>query len=173
MAADSDAARHGLGAERTDGMKIREAGPGDVFQLQSIWIEFMDFHSDFDEDYARAEDAVANWTQYIQSKFDDDSAAVFVAIEKEAVIGYVAAWIRDYPPVYTLKKFGYIEAIAVTRKYRRQGIASMLLDAAESWLSARGMKRIKVNIDSANGASLGFFRSRGYLDHMQTMVRKC
>jgi ribosomal protein S18 acetylase RimI-like enzyme len=153
-------------------MEMREAKPSDVSRLKSLWSEFMDFHSNLDPDYIRSEDALVNWADYIHSKLEDDSAAVFVATEDKAVVGYIGAMVRQYPPVYTLKKYGFIEEIAITREFRRRGIASQLFRVAEEWLLAQGVNRIKVNIDVANKASQGFFRSQGFIDSTETLMKK-
>ena len=153
-------------------MYIREAVPGDVSELKVLWTEFMDYHSDLDSDYARSDDALAKWTDYIYAKFEDDSAKILVAVEDKIVVGYIGAMIRMYPPVWTLTKYGYIEEIAVTEHFRRKGIASQLLVAAQKWLLSQGISRIKVNIDTANEASQGFFRRQGFLDNTETLIKK-
>ena len=132
----------------------------------------MDYHCGLDPDYARLEEATTNWAKYIHSKFDDESAAIFIAIEREDVVGYIGAVIREYPPVWTIRKFGFIEEIAVTSEFRRRGIARQLFSVAEKWLLAQGVNRIKVNIDVANEASQGFFRDQGFLDCTETLIKK-
>ena len=153
-------------------MYIREAVPGDVSELKVLWTEFMDYHSDLDSDYARSDDALANWTDYIYAKFEDDSAKILVAVEDKIVVGYIGAMIRMYPPIWTITKYGFIEEIAVTEHFRRKGIANQLLVAAQKWLLSQGISRIKVNIDAANEASQGFFRSQGFLDNTETLIKK-
>jgi GNAT superfamily N-acetyltransferase len=153
-------------------MTVREIRPSDVPRLQKLWVEFMNFHSNFDPDFKRSENAEANWAKYIHSKFDKDSETVFVAIEDGDIVGYVGVVVREYPPIFTIKKFGFIEEIAVTSKFRRHGIASQLLLAAEDWLRVRGITQIRVNIDLANKSSQGFFRSHEYLDDTETLLKK-
>ena len=114
--------------------KILEAMPGDVPGLQALWIEFMDYHSHLDPAYARSEEAVTNWVTYVNSKFEDESSAIFVAIDDGSLVGYVGAIVREYPPVYTIRKFGFIEEIAVTGDSRRHGIGRQLLVVAEGCL---------------------------------------
>ena len=153
-------------------MNIREFRRSDVPRLQELWIEFMDYHSDFDPDFKRSENAETNWANYIYAKFDKTSETVFVAIEDGCVVGYAGVVVREYPPVFTIKNFGFIEEIAVTSKFRRHGIASQLLFAAEAWLQERGVEQVRVNIDVANKSSKGFFRSHGYLNDTETLLKK-
>ena len=153
-------------------MKIRRARPEDVPELQVLWVEFMDHHSRLDPDYERRADAVANWLKYLDGKFEDESAAVFVAVDEARIVGYIGALVRTYPPVFTLEKHGYIEEIAVTREFRRRGIATGLWSAAERWLLSRGVERIKVTIDIDNPESRGFFRNRGFGEFTETLIKK-
>ena len=97
---------------------------------------------------------------------------VFVADCDSELVAYAGAVIRDYPPVFTLKKFGCIEEIAVSLGHRRKGIAGQLFEAAEEWLLSRNVDRIEVSIDCANDASLGFFRDHGFQDHVVRLIRE-
>ena len=152
-------------------MNIREAMPSDVPGLQALWIEFMDYHSHLDPAYTRSEEAVTNWVTYVNSKFEDESSAIFVAIDEGSLVGYAGAVVREYPPVWTVRKFGFIEEIAVTGDFRRHGIGRQLLAVAEEWLLAQGVKKIEVKIDTANTASQGLFRSQGFMDHTETLIK--
>ena len=152
-------------------MNIREAMPSDVPGLQALWIEFMDYHSHLDPAYTRSEEAVTNWVTYVNSKFEDESSALFVAIDVGSLVGYAGAVVREYPPVWTVRKFGFIEEIAVTGDFRRHGIGRQLLAVAEEWLLAQGVKKIEVKIDTANTASQGLFRSQGFMDHTETLIK--
>jgi ribosomal protein S18 acetylase RimI-like enzyme len=153
-------------------MEIRKAKHTDVPKLKELWIEFMDHHGKLDPDYVRSDDAEANWVNYINSKFESEIAVVFVANNNAGLAGYIGVLIREYPPIFTVKKYGFVEEIAVTADQRRQGIASRLWSAAEEWLLSRGISTIRVNIDVANPESQGFFRSLGFSDDTETLLKK-
>ncbi|NNK34087.1 MAG: hypothetical protein HKP02_13235, partial [Xanthomonadales bacterium] len=55
----------------------------------------MDYHLTFDPDYTRRENAVEKWAEYVDSKFREESAALFVAVESEKILGYIGALVRD------------------------------------------------------------------------------
>lgn len=132
----------------------------------------MDHHSKLDPDYDRSEDALPNWVNYINSKIGSDSAVIFVAAEGDEIFGYIGALIREYPPVFNIKNYGLIEEIAVTAERRRQGIAKRLWSAAEEWLQSHGLTTIRVNINVNNPESQGFFRSLGFTDDTETLLKK-
>ena len=152
-------------------MEIRKAQPSDLPRLTGLWLEFMEYHRRLDGDYELAEGAQEHWGDYAMSKFEDKSAQLFVAVDQEVVVAYAGAVVRDFPPVYTLKKYGLIEEIFVSGDYRRKGIARQLFEAAEEWLLSNDVERIEVSIDSANDASQGFFRDLGFQDHVVRLNR--
>jgi ribosomal protein S18 acetylase RimI-like enzyme len=153
-------------------MKIRKAVHSDIRELEKLWIEFMDHHGELDPDYVRSEDASKNWADYMETRMESDSAIVFVAVDGSDIVGYVGALIREYPPIFTIQEYGFIEEIAVTADRRRQGIATRLWSAAEEWLRSRGLTTIRVNINVNNPDSQGFFRSLGFTDDTETLLKK-
>lgn len=153
-------------------MEIRPAKPEDVPGLVDLWIEFMDFHTALDQDYVRSPEAVDNWTSYITGKISDEKFHVLVAVDQGELAGHLVATFRDYPPVFTIKNYGFIQEIAVNEKYRRQGVARQLYAAAEKWLRAAGVSRIKANVDSDNEASGAFWRAAGFEPHTETLIKK-
>jgi len=153
-------------------MDIRPAKPEDIPGLVDLWIEFMDFHSALDQDYVRSPDAVEKWTAYISEKIADEKFQIIVAVDQGNLVGHLVATIRDYPPVFTIKNFGFIQEIAVNENYRRQGVARRLYAAAEEWLRSVGVSRIQTNVDSLNQASRSFWKVVGFEPHTETLIKK-
>lgn len=153
-------------------VQIRPAEPPDIPALVELWTEFMDYHSALDPDYVRAPGATKRWAEYIGVRLGDDAYHVLVAGDGAALAGYVVATVMDYPPVFTIGKYGFIQEIAVAAPYRRSGIARRLLRAAEDWLLAAGLERVQVTIDVANAASMALFRSAGFAPHTERLIKK-
>lgn len=153
-------------------MFIRYAQSSDIPRLVELWTEFMDYHVPFDPAYARSADAVENWVKYVKSRLNEDSCQLFVAETGGRLVGYVGAAVKEYPPVFEVLKYGFIEEIAVTHEFRRKGIGGQLAGAAEKWLRSTGVEDINVKIDVANEASLALFQGRGFQARTQTLTRK-
>lgn len=58
--------------------------------------------------------------------------------------------------------FGYLDRIVVAPSRRRQGIATLLYDAAEDSGRQTGLMVCEVYVDPPNVGSLAFHRARGY-----------
>lgn len=60
---------------------------------------------------------------------------------------------------------GWINRIAVKKRYQRRGIARLLIGEAEKRLRARGLRIICVLIEDWNRPSLELFQKAGYVLH--------
>jgi GNAT superfamily N-acetyltransferase len=153
-------------------MEIRPANQDDVPGLVDLWIEFMDFHTALDPDYVRSPDAVKNWTAYVTEKISDEKFRIIVAVDEGRLVGHLVATLKEYPPVFTLKNYGFVQEIAVNYAYRRKGVGRRLYDAAEEWLLSAGVSRIQINVDTDNETSRGFWNAVGFGPHTETLIKK-
>jgi len=153
-------------------VKIRRACLEDVPGLVSLWVEFMDYHSALDSDFVRTLDSVEKWTSYISTQIAENAVRIFVAESEAVIVGYIVAMVESYPPIITIKNYGFIQEIAVTEKYRRRGIAHLLFETAEEWLRSVGLQRIELKIDVANELSRSFWKKEGFERHTETLIKK-
>ncbi len=63
----------------------------------------------------------------------------FVALDKEKIVGFISANIRDDNP----NTSGYVHTLIVNKNYRRQGIGSNLLDLAEKYIKDMGKSSVR------------------------------
>jgi ribosomal protein S18 acetylase RimI-like enzyme len=57
---------------------------------------------------------------------------------------------------------GWVHHLAVHASYRRQGLASSLMTAAEKGLAALGCPKVNLQVRATNSAVVAFYRSLGY-----------
>jgi ribosomal protein S18 acetylase RimI-like enzyme len=57
---------------------------------------------------------------------------------------------------------GWVHPLAVGASYRRQGLASSLMTAAEKGLAALGCPKVNLQVRATNSAVVAFYRSLGY-----------
>ena len=93
-----------------------------------------------------------------------DYAAVFLALEGEAM-GFAQCQLRrDYVEGTQSSPVGYLEGIFVTQPCRNRGYARALLAACQDWARARGCTEFASDCELANSESLAFHLRMGFLE---------
>jgi GNAT superfamily N-acetyltransferase len=98
----------------------------------------------------------------------------FVAVENEKVVGFILSKIWDgNKEIPTYINTGWISLFYVARKYRNQGIGSLLLSNVETEMKKQGIKTIHIGRDVNNffpgvpcdfdGLTPEFLEKRGYI----------
>ncbi|GAB4161621.1 MAG: hypothetical protein Fur003_4920 [Candidatus Dojkabacteria bacterium] len=98
-------------------------------------------------------------TKMLQDQ-DNNEIDVFLAIYNDEAIGYIAGGVEgndcDQFDTY------YIEDLAVTEKYRSQGIGKQLLDYAQNHAKSKGFKKFGIGVLSANKRVLDYYIRYGF-----------
>lgn len=93
-----------------------------------------------------------------------DDAAVFLALEGEAV-GFAQCQLRrDYVEGTESSPVGYLEGIFVARPCRNRGYARALLAACQDWARAKGCTEFASDCELTNSESLAFHLRMGFLE---------
>lgn len=140
---------------------VKNAVKTDIEQIGKLWIEFFDFHKQFDNHFSRSVDGHINFMKFIENSIEDDNSLVLVAVVDELVIGYCLAKIDTFPPVIDDREYGAIYDLAITEKMRRNGYGEKLVLAAKSWFKSKGMKIMQANVSVENPVSTAFWKKMG------------
>jgi GNAT superfamily N-acetyltransferase len=151
-------------------MIIRPAKRNDIDGLLEVWKEHMDFHSERYPLFTRSAEGHIKFAEFLKKHWNDPDWAVFVA-EEGTIVGYCLATVMDYPPVFNVRKFGFIQDMAVTAAHRRRGIGTKLLERLEIWFKERGVRRIELQALIGNEVSQSFWRKRGYEPYLNRCAR--
>ncbi len=104
------------------------------------------------------------------SGLDSSREAVFVAEMDGRTVGYIH--VEEYRVLYFEKMVNYL-GVAVSGKYRRLGIGSALIKAAENWAVERGIHLVRLNSGSTRTGAHEFYKRQGYIgDKMQVHFTK-
>jgi ribosomal protein S18 acetylase RimI-like enzyme len=152
-------------------MLIRDAGPGDLDAILEIWKEHMDFHRERNEFFTRSADGHVRFAEFVLKNIDNPDWLVLVAADDKRVVGYSMATIMDYPPVFEIKKYGFIQDAAVSRAHRRRSIGTKLFEKMHTWFKERGVSRIELQALSNNEVSQAFWRKLGFMDYLHRLWR--
>ncbi len=118
--------------------------------------------------------AVESWIDPALAAAEDEGHAVFVAAAStpdapsDVVLGFVSTAERTH---FTGERERYIGELVVVPRARRQGIAAVLIAAAEDWVRRRGLTRISLETGAENTAARAAYASLGYLEEQVTLTK--
>ncbi len=151
-------------------IEIRQLRPDDDLRdllplSRALFAEYARHDPFFAIDTLRDEDITA----FFAGTLNTDDGATYVALDGAAIVGYMAAFIREQASMYVIKRVGSIAGLMVRPEYRRQGIASRLLAAVHAWMRARGVEYVTLYTSVNNQAALGFYQRHG-MRPLQTVL---
>jgi GNAT superfamily N-acetyltransferase len=82
---------------------------------------------------------------------------LLLADDLGALMGYIDMTLQQ-----AAHRQGWIEHLVVHRPFRRLGVGTQLLRAAEAWALANGIGSIMAIVPTRNDPAQGFFSQRGY-----------
>ena len=151
-------------------MNVRTAHPEELVALAHLLDEIVAFHHNEDPTQFRGPEA-AEHTRYLEERFQDPDAAVFVAEYQGALAGIAVTVIREAPPFLNPSQFVLLENLAVATKFRRTGVGRKLVDAAVLWARARDMRELDLNVYEFNDNAIRFYEAIGFRTVSRRMKR--
>ena len=148
---------------------IRRAVAKDIPSILELWKELMDFHKERDPIFSRSATGHEQFTEYLMKNIQNEDFYVFVADDDEDLIGYCMVKISTYPPVLEEQRYGEIENIAVSEKYRRSRVGERLLNEARKWYCEKGVHRVEAKVSKINKVSTGFWAKMGFTPYLETV----
>ena len=142
-------------------IKIKKASRKDVEKIKSLWCEFLDFHERYDSHYKRSKNGAKAFGRFVTRQISDRNALVLIAQVDKETCAYLLARLENRPPVFVETRYGMIYDIAVSEKYRRNGIGEKLYNTAIEWFQKRKVKRIELNVSISNPVSMKFWTKIG------------
>jgi GNAT superfamily N-acetyltransferase len=87
---------------------------------------------------------------------------------KPVAVGYVVGMLQEPPPIFTPEYYTFISDLYVTPPYRRQSIATALVERVRGWGWVKGVTRLSLVLPT-NSAAHGLYAKLGFLP-VQTML---
>lgn len=145
---------------------IRKSRPEDAPALADLWHEMARFHARQGSYWRLCRNSRKAYAPYLQEVARARDKAVFVARADGAPVGYVLAQLSSRARIFVEKNHGLIVDLAVTKRWRRQGVGERLFRRAVRWLKSKGVRTVEVRISTANPVSTAFWRKRGFEPYM-------
>jgi ribosomal protein S18 acetylase RimI-like enzyme len=105
----------------------------------------------------------------------EHNGCMIMAHADARAVGFACAWIaQDDDPLIRddARIHAYVSDIFVDENWRRQGIASLLLDELEAKMRSRGCSRIRVCSKAANQLAVACYTARGYRPYEIVFVKR-
>ena len=153
---------------------VRRATEADAAALGRLGGMLLRLHHTLDPQrfIAPGGDPEGGYARFLRTQLRDDEAAVLVAEQDGAVVGYVFAALEPMSWKDLREACGFIHDIAVDDAGRRSGVATALMEAAIAWLRSRGAPRVVLGTAEQNAAAQRLFEKLGFRRTMIEMTRE-
>ena len=146
---------------------IREWNKEDLLRIQPRWLDYCRTAVRPDMQLKpNCKEAMANW---LLNRFEETSTIAYVAEKDGALAGFLIGRIDEWksvPPVIESRRIGIIDAVYVAEAFRRQGIASRLIERAIQAMQAANATAVETIYEVSSDASLNTWRRAGFAPWM-------
>ncbi|OPH47200.1 hypothetical protein BC351_11900 [Paenibacillus ferrarius] len=152
-------------------LKIRSARLEDYEAVNALIRTGQEEHADALPDrFARLDRVVA--MGWYRSFSDQMSKAILVAETSGLVVGTAMLEMKKSQAYEALvpRTYAYINELAVSPDYQRQGIGTKLYQAAADWAQQRQASSLELNVWEFNERAIAFYQSLGMLTLNRTMT---
>lgn len=150
---------------------IREATKRDLDVVVALWRQLMDYHAAIDPAFTLNDRAEKEFRKFAVRCIKNRDILTILAEDGGRAGGYCCAMLESSARMFVPRTYGTIADLVVDAAARRRGIGRMLVDAARTWLAARGAVRINVRAASANVGAMAFWRAMGLREFIVTMTQ--
>lgn len=155
-------------------MKVREAKPSETEKLvQELWLPLareMEEVSDYNK--LREDLDTDKVEKRKRRKIKEKGNYIYVAIEDEEFIGLISSKVKESAPVFSRGDKLKITELYVTENYRREGVASELLDRMESLAEEESCETIELDVNKANESARELYRENGFEVERERMFKE-
>lgn len=148
---------------------IRRARQSDFDAVTALWQEMMDFHLSIDQRFDLAIDNRDSYKEYLTSIYENYDYAIFIAERDHKIIGYTIGMILNNPPVFSLKRYGFIAEMAVTADQQKGGVGREMWNHLRRWFHRRGITVMQLNVSPHNEKGYNFWKKMGCTEFLHIM----
>lgn len=148
---------------------IREAQRRDLDQIVGLWIEMMQYHSEFDKRFTLTQGYRRETEKHLVDSMKSRGSRVLVAEEDGMIKGYILGGIYQRRPVYPPGTYGFISDMSVCANFRRAGIGRKLAQSILEWFKREGVTSVELLTLNANPVSNAFWESMGFGSYLRLL----
>ncbi|MEQ9280190.1 MAG: GNAT family N-acetyltransferase [Balneola sp.] len=103
--------------------------------------------------------------EYCKQILEKEDQTAFLVKEKNEYIAFAYLSLRnDFVEGATSYPIAYLEGIYVKETYRKNGVASELIQRAEQWAEENGSSQLASDVEIDNEQSIQFHKKSGFLE---------
>jgi ribosomal protein S18 acetylase RimI-like enzyme len=155
-------------------MEIRKARIKDVKQIVELWKHLFRFHEDFDEFWVvnRSKNIERMFREWTKEKIRGKNSIVLVAIDGDKVVGYLLGYIKKRAPIFKAERVGYFSECFIDEKYRKKGIARMMVKEFIKWAKSKKLKWLELQASDKNETAIKVWNKIGFKTYSKDMFMK-
>lgn len=149
-------------------MEIRLATKMDIQGISELYKELFYDMSKLQPEYLRQAEQDKGFLNKI---IEENKSDIFIAIEKDKIIGFALLQEQETPPYncFVKHKYAYVMDLIVNNSYRGKGIGSDLLKEVKKWAKSRNLDYIELSVLSENVDAAKLYEKHEFKNAMQTM----
>lgn len=112
-----------------------------------------------------------NLRDYIYEIWKAENKDIIVAERDGAICGFACIQIVDKPenPFMNARRYVDVDEFGVDEKFRRQGVATEMIEFIREDAGKRGINRVELNMWEFNEGALAFYESVGFRTYRRYM----
>lgn len=147
-------------------MVIRKAKLRDVKQVTEYGVSLLKLHHEFDPYFAPAKNVYEVYRKFFKGCIYSKNRRLLVAVEKGEIVGYAIGELSSRPPVFKIRKIGFVSDIFVEKKFRKLGIAKQFLRELKIWFKSKKLKHIELTVHVKNEVGKKAWAKYGLEDYI-------
>lgn len=108
-------------------------------------------------------------TNYFENKYQNEDNILLIAKQEENVIGYAYCKINELPGGPIISKVTLLDGIFVEEKYRKQKIATKLINECKNWSTKIGATYFEIKVAKENINASKLYEQIGFKDFEHKM----
>lgn len=130
--------------------------------VDELWLPLAREMAELNERNALAPDARAVARSGHRDWIDDDDRRTLLAVDGDALVGFVAGKVAPAPPVFDRGPDLHVTDLYVRPEHRRRGLGARLMDAIVDWGRAQGCESTSLSVEAGNDPAVRLYRDLGY-----------
>jgi ribosomal protein S18 acetylase RimI-like enzyme len=150
---------------------LRAATHEDYDAVCMLYAEVANFHAQALPQIFRPIEGPARSREFFERMIANENAAIFVAEQRDMLIGMIRSEVRTAPDValFVPRHYVVIDDLIVGERFRHQGIGQALVERVHLWTRDKGLAEVELGVWEFNTSARMLYEKLGYQTTRRTM----